>query len=104
MGATRYYRKPVPVEAWQVTADNADDVAAWVEAQGGSIVRYDQRVMQQGGVAATHTFQVKVFAGYAWVTFGDYVIHDPRGFIVLAADIFAAAYTTEGVPDAAAQQ
>lgn len=101
MAAGRYYRKPVPVDAWQVTADNADAAAAWVEANGGSVVRYDPRVMRESGITATHAFQVKIFAGYAWARFGDFIVHGQHAFSVIAPDLFACAYDAEGVPDAA---
>lgn len=105
MGAARYYRKPVPVDAWQVTADNADDAAAWVEANSGSVIRYQPHVKRLSGIEATHAFQVSTPKGYAWVHFGEYVVHDPWGFTVVTPGMLAAAYEpAEGVPDAAAQQ
>lgn len=104
MGAQRYHRKPVPVEAFYVTADTAEAAAAWIEARHGSVIRYQPNVKRLSGIEATHAFQVGTPKGHAWVHYGEYVVHDPWGFTVVTPGMLAAAYDAEGVPDAAAQQ
>ena len=59
MAAARYHRKPVPVDAFQVTADNADDAAAWIEANGGNVVTFQPRIKRLSGIEATHAFKVR---------------------------------------------
>jgi hypothetical protein len=89
----RYRKKPVEIEAQQLTVQNSQDVAAWVESNGGQLLRHSPEIMREGGIAKTHAFQIKTLEGWLWASFGDFVIRGVQGeFYPCKPDIFAASY------------
>ena len=89
----RYRKKPVEIEAREVTEQTSQDVADWIEGNGGQVVRHSPAVMHEGGIAATHAFQIKTLEGWMWATFGDYVIQGVAGeFYPIKSAIFEETY------------
>jgi hypothetical protein len=91
---TRYTKKPVTIEAMQVTDDSKQDVAAWIIDGGGDVEVMSPYIMRQGGIETTHAFQVKTLEGFMWAKYGDYIIKGIQGeFYPCKPDIFADSYT-----------
>lgn len=83
-GAGRYRKRPVVIEAWQITFDNVHDVARWC---GGTSLRDLGEGDPWVGVRI-HTLE-----GVMSADLGDYVIKGVQGeFYPCKPDIFTATY------------
>jgi hypothetical protein len=92
-----YYRKkPVEIEARELTGSNAGEIAAWVNSGGGdeAIVRGGPRGGSKGGTVIIRTLE-----GNMQAEVGDYVIRGVQGeFYPCKPDIFEATYEPSGGP------
>lgn len=83
---TTYRKKPVEIEAMQLTGDNARDVAFW--AQGRLVPGVDLKTNEP-----THQVDIVTLEGTMRAIPGDYVIRGVQGeFYPCKPDIFAATY------------
>ena len=85
----RYRKRPVVIEALQLTDSNAGVVAAWVNAGGlRAIVRGGPRGGSKGA-----TVTIKTLEGDHLASVGDFVIRGVQGeFYPCKSDIFEATY------------
>ena len=89
----KYRKKPVVIEAMEVTDVSKQDVAAWIFDGGGDVEVLSPYIMRQGGIDSTHAFQVKTLEGFMWAKYGDYIIKGVNGeFYPCKPDIFAKTY------------
>jgi hypothetical protein len=89
----KYRKKPVVIEARQLTWDEADAIAAWC---GGRIV--DRGSIAHGGIWVD--LSIQTLEGEMTARLGDYVIRGIKGeFYPCKSDIFEATYeaVAEGV-------
>ena len=88
MSAPKQYRKkPVVIEAMQVTNTSAGDVAAWC----GGRLRYEAKPSDRGDVA--EWIDIPTLEGVIRANRGDYVIRGVKGeFYLCKPDIFDATY------------
>ena len=88
----RYRKRPVAIEALQLTDSNAGVVAAWVNAGGHrAIVRGGPRGGSKGA-----TVTIKTLEGDHLASVGDFVIRGVQGeFYPCKSDIFEATYEVE---------
>ena len=83
---TTYRKKPVEIEAVELTRDNARDVAEWADGQRVSLVNPSTRDSFYGVEIAT-------LEGTMRAVPGDFVIRGVQGeFYPCKPDIFAATY------------
>lgn len=77
-----YVKKPIPIEARQITAENADELAAWSKSD---IIR-----RPDGTISGMMVYTLE---GTMTGTVGDYLIRGVRGeFYFCAKDIFEETY------------
>ena len=89
----RWRKKPVVIEAMEVSNTSAGDVAAWC----GGRLRYEAKPSDRGDVA--EWIDIPTMEGVMRADRGDYVIRGVKGeFYPCKPDIFAATY--EPVDDA----
>lgn len=86
MTARLYRKRPVTIEAWQLTEANAYAVSVWC----GGMMRFDRH----GGQARTvRGVEIETLEGVMCASIGDYVIRGVQGeFYPCKPDIFAATY------------
>jgi hypothetical protein len=88
-----YRKKPVVIEAMELTKASAAAVQDWIISRGGQVEVMPPQVMEAGGIAATHAFQVKTLEGTLWAAYGDWIIRGVAGeFYPCRDDIFRATY------------
>lgn len=99
-GAQTYRKKPVEIEAMQVTRENVDTVAAWC---GGRVYREEKAsdppdvyvaldIPTLEGVMRAETFHPSTWDGRRYAG-GDFIIRGVKGeFYPCKPDIFAATY------------
>ena len=88
-GAKQYRKKPVVIEATELTYENRYDVASWC---GGEA----QDAAPSGAVYAPGLVKISTLEGDMWASDGDYVIRGVQGeFYPCKPDIFTETY--EGV-------
>ncbi|NWO15734.1 MAG: hypothetical protein HLX46_02570 [Corynebacterium sp.] len=87
MSAKKYRKKPVEIEAIQLTKDNVHEVTAWCGGQAAeSLVPWTGRGLKT--VLNIFTLEGKMMADY-----GDYIVKGVKGeFYPCKPDIFAETY------------
>jgi hypothetical protein len=74
-----YRKKPVVIQAWQVTLENIDDVIAWCNGSRGPMIE--------------PTVNIETLEGVMTGRIGDYIIKGVQGeFYPCKPDIFEATY------------
>ncbi|WNM74466.1 hypothetical protein SEA_BEARBQ_64 [Gordonia phage BearBQ] len=90
MTATKFRKKPVEIEAMQLTKSNAAEVKGWVESF------YDGRVVMRGGPqggSRNATLIIRTLEGDHVASVGDFVIRGVQNEAYpCKPDIFAATY------------
>lgn len=78
-----YVKKPIPIEARQITAENADELAAWSKSE----------VIRRPADGSISAMMVYTLEGTMTGSIGDYLIKGVRGeFYFCAKDIFVETY------------
>lgn len=100
MAATKYRKRPVEIEAMQLTRVNVDEVASWC---GGRVIRHAKPgdpsdvyialdIPTLEGKMRADTFHSSTYSGGKYHG-GDYIIRGVQGeFYPCKPDIFAATY------------
>ena len=84
-GPQKFSKRPVMIEAWQVTDSNRGEVAAWC---GGTPLGVDEGTLDARGVLSIETLE-----GTMWATEGDWVIQGVAGeYYPCKPDIFELTY------------
>lgn len=89
----KYRKKPVVIEAWQVTYENRFEVAEWC---GGTA----QRSAPSGTIYAAGLIRISTLEGNLWASDGDFIIKGVKGeFYPCKPDIFEMTYELEPAND-----
>lgn len=93
MTAKKYRKKPVVIEAMEVTKDGRQDAVAWI-IDGGARVHVEQSyIIKAQGLEETYAFEVKTLEGFMTANYGDFIIKGVNGeFYPCKPDIFAKTY------------
>jgi len=83
---SRYRKKPVIIEAKQVSYDNRYWVAEWCGGQA-------EHAAPSGTIYAPGVLSIETLEGTMWAAVGDWIIRDVQGeFYPCKPDIFEATY------------
>lgn len=88
MSVKQYRKKPVAVEAWQLSVSNMADVIEWIENNGGEAGYHSEPPMR-----AVTGIYIDTLEGDMKANYGDYIIKGVKGeFYPCKPDIFEATY------------
>ncbi|KAB1647480.1 hypothetical protein F8O06_02770 [Pseudoclavibacter sp. CFCC 14310] len=86
--ATKYRKRPIEIEAMQLTRQNISDVLAWADSAAEAWLGPGRDILQDVDGLSIFTLEGEMFAD-----FGDYVIKGVNGeFYPCKPDIFAKTY------------
>lgn len=89
----KYRKKPVTIEAMQVTTNNRQDVISWILDGGADVHIEHAYIIKVQGLEETYAFEVKTLEGFMTAKYGDFIIKGVQGeFYPCREDIFEQTY------------